>query len=98
SEVEAVLLRQPGVAEVSVVGAPHEVWGERVVAVVVPSPGAPADDAHARALIRACRAELATYKCPTQVDWRAELPRNAAGKIAKPVLRAPYWAGRERKV
>ena len=49
-------------------------------------------------MIEHCRKNLAGYKCPTSVDWMAEIPRNPSGKILKVELRKPYWAGRERQV
>ncbi|HEX8804300.1 MAG TPA: AMP-binding protein, partial [Acidimicrobiales bacterium] len=94
-EVEDVLFSHPAVAEVAVIGVPHERWGETVVALVVLAEGAEAtgDD-----LIAHCRTHLAHYKCPTSVEVRDALPRTATGKLQKFKLRAPYWEGRERKV
>ena len=45
-----------------------------------------------------CRTRLADYKTPRSVDFTAELPKNPSGKIARKVVREPYWAGRERRV
>jgi long-chain acyl-CoA synthetase len=95
-EVEERLALHPAVREAAVIGIPHEVWGEEVLALVVPGEaGTPPD---ARELIRHCRAGLARFKCPTKVELRAELPRNAAGKLEKRALREPYWRHRERNV
>ena len=44
----------------------------------------------AEELIAHARARIARYKCPTSVDFVAELPRNASGKVLKRVLRASY--------
>jgi acyl-CoA synthetase (AMP-forming)/AMP-acid ligase II len=44
------------------------------------------------------RANLAGYKCPTSVDFIAALPRNPSGKVLKKDLRAPYWAGKARRI
>ena len=41
--------------------------------------------------------DLAKFKCPTSVDFVDALPRNPSGKVLKKDLRAPYWAGRERR-
>ena len=102
AEVETVLARYPGVAEVAVIGIPDERWGETVHAVVVPAP-APAGAGPAGGVDRAemlawARERLAGFKCPAGITVAAELPRNATGKVLKSVLREPYWAGRDRQV
>ena len=94
-EVEDCLFSHPAVAEVAVIGVPHEKWGETVLALVVRAPGGDVDDA---ALIEHCRSMLAHYKCPTAIEFRDELARTATGKLQKFKLRAPYWEGRERQV
>jgi fatty-acyl-CoA synthase len=94
-EVEDCLFSHPDVAEVAVIGVPHEKWGETVKALVVLAPGASADEA---ALIEHCRSKLAHYKCPTSIEFRDELARTATGKLQKFKLREPYWSGRERQV
>jgi long-chain acyl-CoA synthetase len=45
-------------------------------------------------VIEYARGEIATYKCPTSVEFVDALPRNASGKILKRELRAPYWPER----
>jgi fatty-acyl-CoA synthase len=94
-EVEDALFSHPAVAEVAVIGVPHDKWGETVVALVVLAPGASADEAD---LIGHCRERMAHYKCPTSVEFREALDRTATGKLQKYKLRAPYWAGRDRQV
>lgn len=95
-EVEAVLLARSEVADAAVVGIPHPVWGESVLAYV--QSHVEGSVALERALIRACRRDLAQFKCPTRIEFRTELPRNAAGKVLKAELRAPWWSEQERKV
>jgi acyl-CoA synthetase (AMP-forming)/AMP-acid ligase II len=87
-EVENVLAACPGVSEGVIIGVPDEHWGEAVKAIVVRSPGVElsADD-----VIGFCRARLAHYQCPTSVDFVADLPRSATGKVLKRALREPYW-------
>ena len=94
-EVERVLAEHPAVAEVAVIGVPHDRWGETVKAVVSLRPGASATPAE---LIEHCRTLLAGFKAPTSVDVLAVLPRNPTGKILKRELRRPYWADRDRAV
>ena len=43
-----------------------------------------------------CRERIAHYKAPRSIDLADSLPRNASGNLVKRVLRAPYWAGRDR--
>ncbi|HLI16409.1 MAG TPA: AMP-binding protein [Acidimicrobiales bacterium] len=87
-EVEDCLYQHPAVAEVAVIGVPHERWGETVKALVVLREGAHADE---RELIEHCRARMAHYKAPTSVEFRDSLLRTATGKLQKYRLRQPYW-------
>lgn len=83
-EVEEVLALHPGVAEVSVAGAPEPEWGEIVVAFVVPTaPGA----VDAAALEQWCRQHIASFKKPKQYHFCDELPKNSYGKVLKTELR-----------
>ena len=95
AEVENVLMAHPGIADVAVIGVPHEKWGETAKAVVVKAPGS---DPTAEEIIEFSRQQLAKFKCPTSVDFVDALPRNPSGKVLKKDLRAPYWEGRERQV
>ncbi len=94
-EVEDCLFSHPAVAEVAVIGVPHEKWGETVKALVVTVAGAEVDEA---TLIAHCKEHLAGYKCPTTIEFRDELARTATGKLQKFKLRAPYWDDRDRQV
>jgi malonyl-CoA/methylmalonyl-CoA synthetase len=79
TEVEDVLARCPGVAEVAVTGTPSEEWGEQVTAWVVPDGPPPSlDDLRAH-----CAGLLATYKQPRLVRVVDSLPRNALGKVVR---------------
>ena len=85
SEVERVLRDLAGVADVAVVGVPHERWGQAVVAAVVPSTRSPRlgeDD-----VVAYCRSTLAGFKKPVRVLLVPELPRTVAGKVARPEVR-----------
>lgn len=84
AEVEAVLAGMPGVAQVTVIGTPHEKWGEAVTAVVVPEAGA---DLSEEAIAEYARRDLASYKKPTKVRFVDDLPRNASMKVQKHLVR-----------
>jgi acyl-CoA synthetase (AMP-forming)/AMP-acid ligase II len=85
TEVEGVLLAHPAVADVAVVGVPHERWGELVCAVVVPAPhGPPPELAELRDL---CAGALATYKHPRRLVLTDVIPRTSAtGQIQRRLL------------
>ena len=90
-EVEAVIAEHPAVAEVAVIGVPHERWGETPLAVVVPAdPAAPPTSDE---IVAWCRERLASYKKPSGVVVVDALPRNATGKVLKPALRERYRGG-----
>ena len=91
-EVESVVSTHPAVLECAVIGVPDDKWGERVHAVVSLRPGAALDP---DTLIAHCRGQLAGYKIPRSLQVHdGPLPRSAAGKVQKAVLRAPHWEGR----
>jgi acyl-CoA synthetase (AMP-forming)/AMP-acid ligase II len=94
-EVEDVIFSHPRVAEVAVIGVPDDKWGELVLALVVPVPGAELTEAE---VIAHTREHLAGYKCPKRVEFRDALDRTATGKLQKFKLREPYWAGHQRQV
>jgi long-chain acyl-CoA synthetase len=85
TDVEHVLVQHEAVKEVAVVGAPHPVLGEDVVAFVVLQPGAQAGTDELRAF---GLEHLADYKVPRQFIFVDALPRNPTGKVVKPELRA----------
>ncbi len=95
AEVENVLSRHPAVASCAVIGVPDPRWGEAVHAVIVLKPGAQADEAGLR---EHCRQFIAGYKCPKSIEFRADMPLSAAGKILKRDLRSPYWKDSARQV
>jgi malonyl-CoA/methylmalonyl-CoA synthetase len=93
-ELEEHLREHAWVDEVAVLGVPDETWGERVVAVVVPSAAVAgaASETAGEQLREWLKQRIAAYKVPRQVLFRAELPRNAMGKVQKPRLLAELGA------
>jgi long-chain acyl-CoA synthetase len=83
-EIEEVLLKHPGVREVSVVGRPHPDWGEEVVAFVVPASAGAVDE---RALDALCLEHIARFKRPKAYRFVDSLPKNNYGKVLKTELR-----------
>ena len=86
AEVEQVLARLDGVAELAVIGTPDPRLGEVGLAFVVRRPGHVLD---ATDVLAFCRERLASYKVPRQVEFRDALPRNPSGKVLKRLLYYP---------
>ncbi|MGZ6694082.1 MAG: acyl-CoA synthetase [Solirubrobacteraceae bacterium] len=87
-EVESALVSHAAVAEAAVVAAPDEERGAVVRAVVVLREGHEPSDALARELQDHVKAATAPYKYPRRVDFAAELPKTASGKVRRALLRA----------
>jgi fatty-acyl-CoA synthase len=84
AEVESVLFKHPAIAEIAVIGEPHETWGECVVAVAALKPGRSLDLEELRAF---AGESLARYKLPRRLEIMSALPRNTVGKVLKFELR-----------
>ena len=93
-EVEKVIMENPGVQEVSVVGVPDEKWGEVPKAFVVKRAGA---DVSEEEIIEFCHDRIAHFKAPKHVEF-GDLPKTATGKIQKYILRDREWQGREKRI
>ncbi|MCW2501759.1 MAG: AMP-dependent synthetase [Actinomycetia bacterium] len=85
AEVENALYQHPDVAECAVIGVPDEKWGEVGKAVVVLAEGRPGFG-----LLDFLSTRLARYKVPKSVEFVAELPHTANGKLLKSELRKHY--------
>jgi 2-aminobenzoate-CoA ligase len=81
-EVEEALLKHPLVAECAVIGVPDEARGHVVKAYVVS-----AGEVTAEELRDFVKAEIAPYKCPREIEFVAELPKTATGKLQRFRLR-----------
>lgn len=88
-EVENVLYEHPSVAQCVVIGKPHPVLGEDVMAIVVLNPG---KKVTAEELIAFCKDKLADFKRPRVVEFRETLPINPMGKVDKKLLRASVFS------
>ena len=85
-EVEDILLQDADIAEVAVFDLPDPRWVQKVVAAVVLRSNGTATDI----LLSRAREKLAGYKCPKQIFITESLPKNAAGKVLRKVLRDTY--------
>jgi long-chain acyl-CoA synthetase len=83
-EVEDVLYEHDAVREAAVVGVPDAYRGETVKAFVSLRPGRTADEAE---LIAFCKARMAAYKYPRQVEFLDEIPKTVTGKLLRRELR-----------
>lgn len=90
-EVEEVLHEHPAVLEASAIGAPDDLMGETVMAVVVKRPGFELTEED---LIGFCAKRLERFKVPTRVEFLDVLPRNPGGKVLKRELKAKYFGGK----
>ncbi len=91
-EIENHLVTHPRVADVAVIGGPHDEMGEEVIAVIQPIDMAETGDAMRDDLIAYAREKLSGVKIPRRIDFVAELPRHDTGKLYKRLLRDQYWA------
>jgi malonyl-CoA/methylmalonyl-CoA synthetase len=79
-EIEAAINQVRGVAESAVVGVHDEKWGEKIVAAVVRKSDS---DVNAAGIQAVCKKHLHNWKCPKEVVFVKELPRNTMGKVLK---------------
>jgi acyl-coenzyme A synthetase/AMP-(fatty) acid ligase len=86
-EVESALVAHEAVAEAAVVAAPDDERGSVVRAIVVLRDGVAPSDELARALQEHVKAQTAPYKYPRVVEFAAELPKTASGKVRRALLR-----------
>jgi acyl-CoA synthetase (AMP-forming)/AMP-acid ligase II len=89
TDIEAVIARHPDIADVVVVGVPHEKWGEAPLALVIVRAGARADLESVREW---ANSRLAKNQRLVGIETRSEFPRNALGKVLKRQLREHFWS------
>lgn len=86
-DIENVIAEHPSVAQVAVIGVPHEKWGEAVHAVIVLKPGASATQEE---LCAAVVARKGSYQAPKSIALVDAIPQTPVGKPDKKALRAAY--------
>ena len=89
ADLEQVLASHPAVLDASVIGVPHDKWGETPLALVILRGGESVD---ADTLLAWANERLAKHQRLSAVEFRDDFPRNALGKVLKRMLREPYWA------
>ena len=94
-EIEDVISSHPAIRETAVIGIPDDIWGESVCAVCVLDAENQLDETD---IIEYCTERLSGYKKPKKVVFMDELPKNAAGKVTKHILREPFWKDADRRV
>ena len=88
-DIEEVFFEHPKVQEATAIGIPHPSRGEQVKVFVVLNEG---ETSTPEELIEYCKDKLATYKLPTMIEFRDELPKTNVGKVLKKDLRAEEMA------
>jgi fatty-acyl-CoA synthase len=97
-EVEDVVAEHPAVAQVGVIGTPHEKFGEAVTAIVVLREGHELTDAVVAEIQDMVKERKGSVQAPKQVIAADALPLTALGKPDKKALRAQYWEGQGRSI
>jgi long-chain acyl-CoA synthetase len=90
TEIDAVLLAHPKVADSATIGIPNDEWGEEVKSVVELAAGIEPSRGLEAELIEFARERLAHFKCPKTIDFVDTLPRQDNGKIYRRLLRDMY--------
>jgi acyl-CoA synthetase (AMP-forming)/AMP-acid ligase II len=88
TDLEEIIGQHPDVLDTTVIGVPHERWGETPLAFVILRPDAVFD---ASLMLTWCNERLAKHQRLSNIETREDFPRNALGKVLKRVLREPYW-------
>lgn len=88
-EIDAVLLKHPGIYDGAAVGVPDKIYGEEVVAYVMAKPGVTLTEAD---VVAHCKQHLAAAKLPKQVLIVPELPKSDRGKVLRDKLKADWLA------
>ena len=84
-EVEEVIIKHEQVSLVAVIGIPHKEFGQEIKAFVVLKQGQSISE---KDLIAWTKEKIASYKCPSQIEFITTMPVSATGKILKKELRS----------
>ena len=93
-DIDEVFYQHPKVQEACSIGVPHPSRGESIKVFVVLREG---ESATQEEFIEYCKTKLATYKLPTEIEFRKELPKTNVGKILRKQLRAEELEKRKKK-
>ena len=88
NDIENILKTHPEVIDATVIGIPHEKWGETPLALVIAQQQASVSP---DAMKEWVNGQLARHQRISAVEFRDFFPRNALGKVLKHELRGPYW-------
>ena len=88
ADIEAMMIKHPSVSEVTVIGIPHEKWGETPIALVVPAQGN--ETVSAEDLLAWTNDHVGKRQRIQRVEIRMDLPRNPNGKVLKRELRKEF--------
>ena len=97
-ETENLLITHPKVSDCAVIGVPNEEFGEEVKAVIEPIEWSERGENLEEELIKFCKENLSSIKCPKSVDFEKELPRHPTGKLYKRLLKDRYWGNKSSKI
>lgn len=97
-EVDNEIIKHPSIEDVCTIGVPNKEWGEEVKSVIMLKAGWAASDDLKKDILDFVRPKLAGFKVPRSIDFVAELPRSAAGKIKRGEVRKPFWEGRKVQI
>ncbi|MFK7967537.1 MAG: AMP-binding protein [Burkholderiaceae bacterium] len=94
-EIEEVLYTHPDIGEAVAIGIPDDVWGETVHVVASARSGRSVDEDE---FLAWCKDRFSNDKRPRSISVVDVLPKSAYGKILRRDIRAPYWAGKDRRI
>ena len=94
AQLENILCRFPGVAEAAIIGTSDPVYGEKIIAFVVASPGVTLSE---QEIINFMKTEISPFKVPSKIHLVEALPKTPVGKILKRELREKALSISERE-